>query len=119
MDNKTTSLLFKIKKVLANDSRIVALNEAEKAMNDSEEVMKLSYKKDLAADEYGSMLKIFGDEAVETVESRKRLALAKKELEEHPLVRDYLAKYKEVRKLYDFINDSLFSYLNNDMCPKE
>ena len=119
MDDKTTSLLFKLKKSLANDPRVIALNKAEKAMSDSEEVMKLSYRKDLAADEYGSMLKIFGDDAPETIEARRRLARAKKELEEHPLVRDYLNKYSEVRKLYDSINDSLFSYLNNDMCPKE
>ena len=37
----------------------------------------------------------------------------------NPLVREYLEAYKEVRELYDQINEILFSDLSIDLCPKE
>ena len=119
MDEKITELTFKLKEQLKNDPRIIALNESEKKMNESEEVMALSYKKDRALDYYNEMLRFFADDSPATIKARQELAEAKKNLESHPLVRDYLAKYQQVRLLFEQINESLFAMLNNDMCPKE
>ena len=91
----------------------------EFAMNESEEVMALSYRKDCALDYYNQTLKYFSDDSVAATKARQDLAKAKKELDSHPLVRDYLQKYQQVRLLFEQINQSLFSMLNNDMCPKE
>ena len=110
MDEKITELTFELKEQLKNDPRIIALNESEKAMNESEEVMALSYRKDCALDYYNQTLKYFSDDSVAATKARQDLALTKKNLESHPLVRDYLAKYQEVRLLFEKINQSLFSF---------
>ena len=119
MDEKITELTYKLKEQLQNDPRIIALNESEKKMNESEEVMALSYRKDCALDHYNQLLKYYSDDSKVVVKARQDLASAKKELESHPLVRDYLQKYQQVRLLFEQINQNLFSMLNNDMCPKE
>lgn len=119
MDERITELTFELKEQLKNDPRIIALNESEKAMNESEEVMALSYRKDCALDYYNQTLKYFSDDSVAATKARQDLAKAKKELDSHPLVRDYLQKYQQVRLLFEQINEKLFSLLNNEMCPKE
>ena len=53
------SLSYELKDLLTNDSRIILLNELEKKMNDSEEVMALSYQKDVAVSEYSDALNHF------------------------------------------------------------
>ena len=112
MDERITELTFELKEQLKNDPRIIALNESEKAM-------ALSYRKDCALDYYNQTLKYFSDDSVAATKARQDLAKAKKELDSHPLVRDYLQKYQQVRLLFEQINEKLFSLLNNDMCPKE
>ncbi len=119
MDEEIINLTYQLKASIENDSRIKKLNDVEKKMNASEEVMSLSYKKDVALDHYNEMVKYFKDDSDEVVNARKNLAEAKKELESHPLVREYLSSYQEVRLLYEHINETLFSYLNKNMCPKE
>ena len=119
MDERISELTYKLKEQLDNDPRIIALNESEKKMKESEEVMALSYRKDVALDHYNEMLKYYSDNSPEVIKARQDLALAKKELESHPLVRGYLSNYQQVRILFEQVNESLFSLLNNDMCPKE
>lgn len=119
MDEILFSLTQQLKTALDNDERIVCLNEIEKKMNDSEEVMKLSYKKDMALNRYNELAKYFADDSEELINARRLLSEAKKELESHPLVREYLSAYQKVRLLYEQINETLFSYLNKDMCPSE
>ena len=119
MDERLSELTYQLKEQLNNDPRVIALNESEKKMNESEEVMALSYKKDRALDYYNEMLRFFSDDSPATIKARQDLAQAKKELESHPLVRDYLKKYQEVRLLFEQVNKVLFSYLNKEMCPQE
>ena len=119
MNEEILNITYQLKEALNNDERIVNLNKIEKEMNESEEVMSLSYKKDMALDKYNEMLKYFADDSEEVIKARQELAQAKKELESHPLVRSYLKAYQEVRMLYEEINNTLFSYLNKNMCPNE
>ena len=119
MDEKILTLTYQLKTALDNDERIVLLNKLEKEMNSNEEVMALSYRKDMALDRYNEMCKYFKDDSEEVIKARRLLAEAKKELESHPLVRDYLSIYQQVRLLYEHINETLFSYLNKNMCPSE
>ena len=119
MDEKISELTYKLKEQLNNDPRVIALNESEKKMNESEDVMVLSYRKDVALDHYNQLLKYYSDDSKVVVKARQDLATAKKELESHPLVREYLSNYQQVRLLFEQVNQTLFSMLNNDMCPKE
>ena len=113
---KIYQLTYELKELMDNDSRISLLNKLEKEMNESEEVMKLSYKKDLANDGYCDSLRYFGQDSKEEKESRRCLYLAKKELEEHPLVKKYLACYQEVRLMLEEVSNNIFSIININMC---
>ena len=108
-----------LKEMLENDPRIIRLNEAEKRMDESEEVMALAYKKDMAAVKYSDTLNHFKEDSKEAQNALKELHEAKYNLDSHPLVKDYLKAYKEVRELYDEINQILFSSFKVDLCPKE
>ena len=107
------------KKMMENDPRIILLNQKEKEMNESKEVMALAYKKDMAAVNYSDTLNHFSRDSDEAKEAMKKLHAAKLELDNHPLVREYLEAYKQVRALYEEINGILFKDFNIDLCPKE
>ena len=119
MTEEIYNIAILLRKAIEDDDRVISLNEIEKKMNENEEVMALAYQKDMAVEKYNDLLKYYRDDSEEVNKARQELALRKKELEEHPLVREYLNKYQQVRLLYERINNTLFSYLNNDMCPKK
>ena len=108
-----------LKQSLQEDPRIIRLNELEKKMNENEEVMALAYKKDMAAVNYSDTLNHHSEDSEEAKKAMSELHKAKLDLDNHPLVREYLNAYKEVRELYAEINEILFSDLNADLCPKE
>lgn len=108
-----------LKEKLTNDPRIISLNEIEKRMNESEEVMALTYKKDMAAVDYSDTLNHFPEDSKEAKEVLKKLHEAKLNLDNHPLVQEYLKAYKEVRELYQNINEIVFGNFSSNLCPKE
>ena len=55
-------LAGELKDLLDNDERIVRLNKLEKQMNENEEVMALSYQKDLAVSSYSDALNHYASE---------------------------------------------------------
>ena len=108
-----------LKDQLDNDPRVIRLNQLENELNNSEEIALLVIKKDNANNDYNDILRHFSKESEEALKYQKILYTAKKELDEHPLVREYNAAYKEVRELYDQISNILFSSFNASLCPKE
>ena len=108
-----------LKETLDKDSRILLLNKLEKEMDESEEVMALAYQKDMASVKYSDILNHFSKESDEAKQALKELSLAKEKLNNHPLVKEYLKVYGEVRDLYMEINDILFSDFSANLCPKE
>lgn len=109
------SLSYELKDLLNTDERIVLLNELEKKLNKDEEVMKLAYQKDVAVNNYNDALRHFSQNDEVTKAAQKELHLKKEALDNHPLVREYLKAYSQVRDLYLEINDILFSNLNIKM----
>ena len=107
-----------LKETITKDPRLIRLNEIEKKMNEDEEVMALAYKKDMAAVKYSDVLNHYSEDSEEAKLAMHELYEAKLTLDNHPLVREYLAAYKEVRELYDEINEILFSDLEPNLCPK-
>ena len=108
-------LSYELKDLLTNDPRIIALNELEKKMNESEEVMALAYQKDLAVSEYSDALNHFTRDSQEVKDAQHNLHIKKEALDSHPLVKEYLQAYSEVRDLYYQLNDILFSNMNLHM----
>ena len=109
------SLSYELKDLLAHDTRIIRLNELEKRMNESEEVMALAYQKDLAVNEYSDALNHFSRDSKEVKKAQHNLHLKKEALDNHPIVKEYLKAYSEVRDLYYQLNDILFSNLSLNM----
>ena len=107
-----------IKELLDNDPRVIRLNELEAKMDNDEEVMALAYKKDVAASKYSDVLNHFSKDSEEAQKALKELHEAKLNLDNNPLVREYLKAYQEVRELYDEINKTLFTSFTIDLCPK-
>lgn len=119
MEEKLYILASELKELVNKDERITLLNISEKNMEESEEVQLLSYQKDVITSEYSSLLNIYSpsDDVIKNVISR--LSEAKSKLQSHPLVKDYLDKYKTIKELYEEMNHILFSSFNVSLCPKE
>jgi cell fate (sporulation/competence/biofilm development) regulator YlbF (YheA/YmcA/DUF963 family) len=118
MQEETYLSLLNLKEELKKDERVQNLLILEKEMEEDEEVQLLSYKKDLLADEYNSLLKIYKEDEDIVLKARHNLHLAKKILEEHPKVRTYLSAFSELRKLLEEVSDILFSDFSLKLCKK-
>lgn len=88
------------------------LNELDKLLNESEQVMKLAYRKDVALTQYEDAVRYFGENSSEALKAQKALYQAKLELDENSLVKEYNNQYKKVKKLYDKINEEIFNPFN-------
>ncbi|MBP3732078.1 MAG: YlbF family regulator [Bacilli bacterium] len=102
-------LAGELKDLLDNDERIIRLNKLENELNNNEEVMALSYQKDLAVSAYSDALNHFANNSEEIKKYQHELFLKKEALDNHPLVKEYLKAYSEVRNLYFQINEILFN----------
>ena len=102
-------LAGELKDLLDNDERIIRLNKLENELNNNEEVMALSYQKDLAVSAYSDALNHFANDSKEIKQYQHELFLKKEALDNHPLVKEYLKAYSEVRDLYFQINEILFN----------
>ena len=105
-------LAGELKDLLDNDERIIRLNKLENELNNNEEVMALSYQKDLAVSSYSDALNHFANNSEEMKKYQHDLFLKKEALDNHPLVKEYLKAYSEVRDLYFQINEILFNDLS-------
>ena len=103
---------YELKDLLSSDERIKRLNELETKMNNDNEVIALAYQKDVAVYNYSDALNHFGENSPEVKNAQKELYEKKLALDTHPLVREYLDAYKEVRDLYIQMNGLLFDGLN-------
>ena len=119
MSNNIYLQAEELKEKLEKDPRVLLLNKLEKEMNENEEVMTLSYKKDMAAVDYSDTLNHFKEDSKEAKEALKKLHEAKLNLDNHPLVQQYLKAYQEVRELYQSINEIVFGNFSSNLCPKE
>ena len=106
---------YELKDLLSQDERIKRLNELEQKMNNDDEVIALAYQKDLAVSNYSDILNHFSEDSEEVKKVQKELYEKKLALDTHPLVRQYLDAYKEVRNLYIQMNALLFDGLNLKM----
>ena len=97
-----------LKEAIEKDPRILLLNQLEKEIENNEEVMVLSYKKDVALANYEDAIKYFKDDQDKIQKAQKLLAESKYNLDIHPLVKQYNKAYLEVKLMYEEINKQLF-----------
>ena len=109
------NLAYELRDLLADDERVKRLNALETKMNNDKEVITLAYQKDVAISNYSDALNHFAEDSSEVKKAQKELYEKKLALDTHPLVREYLDVYKEVRDLYIEMNALLFDGLNVKM----
>lgn len=109
-------LAYQLKKLLDDDPRFISLNEKEKAMESSEEVMALSYNKELKETYLSDALKHFAKDSVEVKKAHVELFHANDKLESHPLVKEYLLAFKEVDNVLKEINKIIFDDFKGMSC---
>ena len=112
MQKDIYTLASELKELINRDERLIKLDKLEKELNQNEEVIALSYQKDVAISDYSDALNHFGENAPQTKEAQRALFLVKEKLDNHPLVREYLKAYAEIRDLYFEVNDILFGDLS-------
>ena len=105
MEDRLYFLASEIHDSLNNHPLVISLNELESRLNDSYEVYQLSNKKNETLEVYLNNKKIYGEDNEITKKSLINLKEAKEKLNNHPLVKEYLKIYSQVRDLYLQIND--------------
>lgn len=119
MIHMNQSLLEKtdiLKTAVNNDPRLKALIDIERRMEEDADVMRLAYQKDQAETFYNDALRHFSNDSNEVKKAQNALFVAKSQLDKHPLIREYLLAYREVRLLYEQINQTLFSLFKEHVC---
>ena len=100
--------LYELRYIMKNDERFLSLKELDEKLNNNEEVMKLSYKKEMAIVEYEDALNHYGKDSEELQKAQQKLAKCKLELDNHPLVKEYYLALRKVREMDREINQKLF-----------
>lgn len=113
---KYLELTYELKSLIENDPRYLLLKEKERAMEENEEVMALSYQKDMREIELSDALRHFDDSSAEVNKAKVALFRASSTLDEHPVVKEYLDAYQEFKKILDEVNGILFGDLKRKKC---
>ena len=112
MNEKLAEKATELKAEIESLPEVIELERLNKLLNEDEQVMKLSYKKDMAEIKYEDSIRFFGEKSDEARLSQKALYQAKLELDNNELVKKYNEQYKKVRKIYDKINEEIFNPFN-------
>ena len=108
MDENLINLLSELRDLLKETDEYKSLIAAEKTMENSDEVMVLSYKKDMALVHYEDTLKHYPKNSKEVLESEKNLAETVYNLNNHELVKDYKTKLNAYNKLLEDVKNRIF-----------
>ena len=108
MEQRTILALDALIKALEEDTRMVALAEAEEALSRDEGFLALSAEKDAKAESFEKMSALYGENSEKGKEALHELYLAKKAMDEHPLALAYELRYKEVRRLLYEVDEIIF-----------
>ena len=112
MDQILLEKASKVKEELDSLPEVKELERLNKLLNEDEEVMRLAYKKDVAATKYEDAVRYFGQNSDQALTLQKALHLAKLELDKNELVIKYNKQYKIVREIYAKINKEIFDPFN-------
>ncbi len=91
---------------LKADPRVLDMKAKENKMMESEEVLHLSKRLELASEEYSRAISLNDKELIE--KTKKALHEAKLNIDLHPLVQEYNEAYIKVRDLYMDVDDIIF-----------
>lgn len=108
--------VYALKQVLVSHPLVIELEQVEIAMNESEEVQTLSQAFHRVQDRYNETLHYFPANSKEAETLQRDLFEAKQRLDIHPLVHQYYRLYREVRSIYQKVQDALFTPFTSHVC---
>lgn len=103
------TLAQNLKDHLESDERVLKLNELDQALNQNQTLLLLTETYQRSQNNYQSMWESFGDDSPQLLRARAELHQVKIQVDSHPLVRDYLKAYGQVRELYSKIQLEVFA----------
>ena len=109
-------ITYELKSLIEKDERYIRLKEKEKMMEESDEVMALSYQKDLKETALSDLLKYYSKDSTEVRKAQVELFRISTKLDEHPLVKEYLKAYQELESLLKEVNNILFGDFKRKKC---
>lgn len=115
---KIYDLVNELNESISSCSKITFLNKIEALMENDKEVILLVREKEKCETKYNDLLKIYPKENEYIINARKQLYLAKEKLDDHPIVKQYLKAYQEVRKMYHELNKTIFDGIQIIGCNK-
>ena len=116
MDDKLLKLSTNLKNAIESNEDVVLLNSLDKEIQNNIEVVKLAKKKDECVETYNTVVRFYKEDSIEVSNALTNLHKAKLELDNHPLLREYMKSYSKVRDMYNRINFKLFSIINENNC---
>lgn len=119
MKNEVLEKSYSLKEAMEQSEIFKRLQQSEQQMEQNEEVMLLGFAFSNAQTDYNDILKHFASESPEAKTVQKKLYETKKKLDEHPLVREYLHNFQEVRKIYDSIQENIFTPFTGHGCNEK
>lgn len=108
MELELLDLVLNLKEEIKNSQEYKDLIISEEKMSKSEEVMVLSYRKDMSLMNYEDGLKHFPKNSQELLNLEKNLAESTYNLNNHPLVKDYKDKLDKLNLLYKEVEEIIF-----------
>ena len=109
MNEELLNQISILKENIVNSYEYRNLLKAEKEMEQSNEVMILSYKKDMAIVDYEDALKHYSRNSIEVLKAEKILSEAAYNLNQHPLVKSYKENLDKLNQLYEEIDKIIFT----------
>lgn len=108
MKEELLEKLILLKTEILNSSEYQNFTKAEQILTSNEEVMILTYKKDMALLEYEDGLKHYSKNSKELINLNKNLAKATYNLNSHPIVVEYKKQLNNLNKLYLEIENTIY-----------
>ncbi|MEY3431873.1 MAG: hypothetical protein RIS53_771 [Bacillota bacterium] len=103
------TLARELKEALENNEHVVLLNQLDQQLNQNQTLLTLSESYQRAQINYQAMWESYGDESPHLLRARAELHQVKIQVDSHPLVRDYLKTYGQVREIYQSIQQKIFT----------
>ncbi len=113
MDIELLNLIYKLNSDLKDDEIYKDFKNKENALNSSDEVKILCYKKDMAIMNYEDALRHFDKSSKEVMETSKTMSKAIYEMSNHPIIKEYNEALKKYNLLLKEIKKEMFGNIHD------
>jgi cell fate (sporulation/competence/biofilm development) regulator YlbF (YheA/YmcA/DUF963 family) len=102
------SLAYDLKDILEQEPVVVHLEALNQQLNEHQSLLMMTDRFHALQEDYTRLWELYGDDHPQLMEVQKQLHQQKIMIDAHPLVREYLKAYGQVRILYRSIQTEVF-----------